>query len=190
MKRDHTRPLLLKAAKEIIESDGYDAVTVRRISEITGYTYPLLYHYFKDLNNLLWSLRLEMIEDMVTELTQTMLSQPHTIEDLKTMFRQYSSYFYRHPNIFRFFYFYPFKMPENNEEYGQLEHEFTKMWHTSFTFLVQNNDIEAGRVEIVAKTIIFSLHGMIMMSLSSNGSLTEEAVNLEIDQIISFLLTK
>ena len=41
------------AARSIILQDGVTSVTARAVAELTGCSYATIYHYFKDLNELL-----------------------------------------------------------------------------------------------------------------------------------------
>lgn len=190
MKKEQTRQLLLNAAKIIVLSEGHEAITVRRIAEATGYTYPLLYHYFKDVDALFWRLRLDMIEEMIVELSPVSEQFNEPVNELKQIFATYAGYYFKHPNIFRFFYFYPFKIPESNNEFDNLEQRFHEMWWQSFTTLVQAGYMKTDDVETVAKAIIFSIQGMILLSLSASGNLAEKDVYQEIDRLIDYLFRK
>lgn len=190
MKKEQTRERLIRVAKELVLSEGYKSVTVRRIAETAGCTYPLLYHYFKDIDALFWQLRLEMIEEMIIELTPVSEQFEEPVNGLKQIFTSYAGYYFKHPNIFRFFYFYPFKRPESDDGFINLEQRFHKMWHHSFEKLVLTGYMKKNDVEIAAKTIIYSIQGMILLCLSANGSLSENGVYLEIDGLIDYLFRK
>lgn len=190
MKNENTQQLLLKATKELVLSEGYEAVTVRRIARAAGCTYPLLYHYYKDMDALFWQLRLDMIEEMIVELSPVSKQLKDPIDELKQIFASYARYYFERPNIFRFFYFYPFKKAESNNKFVNLEWRFHEMWQKTFANLVQTGHMSADDVETVAKAIIFSIQGMILLSLSANGSLEEKKVYQEIDRFIDYLLRK
>ena len=190
MKKEMTTKLLMNAAKKIIHSEGHQFVTVRHVAEEAGYTYPILYHYFKDLDSLLWNLRLEMIEDMISELPKPSLKNIDPVSDLKRVLKTYAEYYFYHPNVFRFFYFYPFKKPENDDGYDKLEQRFQGMWQQSFVRLVQEGYMKQEEIATVAKTIIYTIQGMILLSLSANGSLTEKEVYKELDLIIDYIIRK
>jgi hypothetical protein len=64
------------------------------------------------------------------------------------------------------------------------------MWHTSFIRLVQGGILRAEDIEVVAKTLIYSLQGMIMLSLSANGVSTKEGVKHELEIIAKNLFNK
>lgn len=205
-KREQTIQILIEAAKQIVHEEGHGAITVRKVAEKTGYSYPILYHYFKDLNDLLWKLRFEMIEDMIRELTEPISKEPVEVHveiqdenqshkpiskpvgELITVFKRYANYFFENPNVFRFFYFHPFAKPENSLEYDQLEQRFSTLWENTFAGLIQIGLLSPSDIATFAKTIIYSLQGMIMLSLSANGTLTQSDIEKELDIQIAFLL--
>ncbi|MGB7604118.1 MAG: TetR/AcrR family transcriptional regulator [Lutisporaceae bacterium] len=189
-KKERTQKEIIEAAKDIIHDKGHEAVTVRYLAEVTRYSYTNLYYYFKDVNALLWALRLDMIEDMITELTSTFLTKDDPVEEILDAFFCYLDYFFKHPNVFRFFYFYPFVRSEWDVSYQKLEHKFHSMWQTSFLRLIQEGIIQAEDIEVVAKTIIYTLQGMIMLSFSSKGSTKQEDIKKELVKLINYLFRK
>lgn len=198
LKKQQARQLFIDAAKQIVLADGHDAITVRRVADITGYTYPILYHYFKDLNALYWDLRLNMIEDMITALTEVPVQRKITInsfiddplKEILQSFMAYCDYFFEHPNVFRFFYFHNFIKPDGNDDYLEIELRFETMWQGTFSKLIATNYLTAEDVSIVAKTLIYSIQGMIMLSLSSNGSLTQNEIHVELEMLVKYLFKK
>lgn len=189
-KKERTYNEIMEAAKNIIHDKGHEAITVRSLAEVTGYAHTNLYYYFKDMNALLWALRINMIEDMINELTSIPIKKEDPVDEIQVAFLTYTDYFLNHPNVFRFFYFYPFVQPEEDNRYQKLEHQFQNIWQTSFSRLVQEGIIKPEDVEITAKTIIYALQGMIMLRFSSNGSRMREEVRKEIIKLIDYLLRK
>ena len=189
-KKERTQREIIEAAKYIIHNKGHEAVTVRYLAEVTGYSYTNLYYYFKDLNALLWTLRLDMIEDMIAELTSISFKKDDPVEEILDAFFCYTDYFFKHPNVFRFFYFYPFIQPEGDNSYQKLEQRFHSMWQTSFIRLIQEGIIQTEDIEVVAKTIIYALQGMIMLSFSSNGATQKEDIKDELIKLVNYLFNK
>lgn len=189
-KKERTQKEIIEAAKDIIHDKGHEAVTVRYLAEVTGYSYTNLYYYFKDVNALLWTLRLDMIEDMITELTSISFKNDDPVEEILGAFFCYTDYFFKHPNVFRFFYFYPFVKPEGDDSYQKLEQRFHSMWQTSFIRLIQEGIIQTEDIEVVAKTIIYALQGMIMLSFSSNGTTQKEDIKEELMKLVNYLFNK
>jgi len=55
---------------------------------------------------------------------------------------------------------------------------------------VQSGIIRANDIEVIAKTIIYALQGMIMLSFSSNGTAKQDDINKELAKLINFLFKK
>jgi hypothetical protein len=75
---------------------------------------------------------------------------------------------------------YPSVQPEGDDRYQKLQERFGSIWQTSFFRLTQNGIIRADNIDLIAKTIIYALQGMIMLSLSSNGTLDQESTKKEL----------
>lgn len=191
-KKEHTRQEILQAAKKLVLEQGHTAVTVRRLAELTGYSYTSLYYYFRDLDDVLWTLRLEMIQDMISSLSYTpdeskeVVGDP--IEDLLNALCVYADYFLAHANVFRFFYFRTFIVPQGDDRYQNMEGRFQGIWETAFARLVQENILPPEDVETTAKAIIYALQGMLTLCFSANGSLDSESIRSELEKLIHLLL--
>lgn len=189
-KKERTLQEILRAAKAIVHADGHESVTVRHLAEKTGLAYTGLYYYFKDLNALLWTLRLEMIEDMMAELSAVDLTQEDPVEELLAGFSCYTAYFFQHPTVFRFFYFCQFVQPEGDDRYLKLQKQMGEIWQQSFARLVQSGQVLPEEVDFLARTIIYALQGMITLSFSANGGMNQETVQSELERLVHYLLKK
>jgi AcrR family transcriptional regulator len=187
-KRDRTRMEIIRAAESIIQNEGYEKITVRHLAEVTGYSHTVFYHYFKNLNGLLWALRLEMIDKMISEFNDTPKSSDNPVDGIIGIFTDYAKYFLLNPNTFRFFYFYPFSGPVDSLLESDLESKFQAMWQESFAGLVQENIISQEQIFVVAKSIIYSISGLLLLNLSTAGLASQINIEQEIKDIIKFLL--
>ncbi len=187
-KKERTLQEILRAAKAIVHADGHESVTVRHLAEKTGLAYTGLYYYFKDLNALLWTLRLEMIEDMMAELSAVDLTQEDPVEELLAGFFSYTAYYFQHPTVFRFFYFCQFVQPEGDVRYLKLQARMGEIWQQSFARLVQSGQVLPAEIDFLARTIIYALQGMITLSFSANGLMTQETVQSELERLVRYLI--
>lgn len=189
-KKERTYQEIIQAAKVIVRDEGHNAVTVRRLAERTGLAYTSLYYYFKDLNALLWTLRLDMIEDMIADLSAADLQHEDPEAELLAALFSYVDYFFQHPTIFRFFYFCHFDQPEGDDRYEKLQARFGGIWQASLARLVQAQIIPAHDLDSLARTIIYALQGMMTLSFSANGLMSSEAVQSELTRLVQYLLKK
>ncbi|OQB20476.1 MAG: DNA-binding transcriptional repressor FabR [Firmicutes bacterium ADurb.Bin182] len=189
LKRQRTGTYFLEAAKTIIIAEGVESVSVRRVADAAGYSYPTLYNYFKDLNELLWETRQYMIREMTMEMPQKMDFAVEDKEGIKKVFKTYIEYYLENPNIFKFFYFHHLIDPGKKPEKANEEPDFGAMWNEVFKCFVSSGKLRERDVEAAAKTLIYAIHGMLTLSFSGNGDLGEEG-NLfrDLNMIIDYIL--
>jgi AcrR family transcriptional regulator len=184
IKKEFVKSKFVDAAKSIILRDGVLNVTVRRIAEITGYSYATIYHYFQDLNALLLETKLSMINDMmVSGGTQTVKNED-SLEHVKQLARVTAGFFIDNPNIFEFFYQY--KMDESNVT-AMRSLELEKVYYENFIPFVECRAISEADIPAISRAITYTVFGSVTIYLSNNG-LTREEVFIDIDNTIDLLL--
>ena len=71
---DHTREelhaMILDAAREIVERDGFAGLTIRRIGESIGYSSGTLYNLFDDLDDIVVHLNAATLDALYAELAE------------------------------------------------------------------------------------------------------------------------
>lgn len=188
LQRSRIRSYFLEAAKEIIAKEGHESVSVRRVADMAGYSYATIYNYFEDLNGMLWEVKNIMIQDIFVNLMKKMPHKDYDMAEMKKGFRVYISFFIENPNIFRFFFFHPLEKPETANENTETGPDFAGMWQESFRGLIAEGRLREEDVEAAASTIIYSLHGLIMLYFVDKTEMNEEKVYLELDKILDFIL--
>ncbi|HET6737361.1 MAG TPA: TetR/AcrR family transcriptional regulator [Kribbella sp.] len=66
--REERRDLILRTARELAESEGWDAVTTRRLAEAVDYSQPVLYGHFKNMNAIADAVAVQGIEELTAVL--------------------------------------------------------------------------------------------------------------------------
>ncbi len=187
-KRSRVKLYFLQAAKEIIALEGVDGVTVRKVADVAGYSYPTLYSYFEDLNELLWETKRYMVLELV-EVFQEKFQPTLREMDIKDVFKTYMEYYLENPNVFKFFYFFQIQRPRQVSIDAIAEPDIGAMWNETLQGYVKSGRLRAADIEAVAKTCIYAIHGLLTLSFSNNGDLGDTK-NLfrDLDQIVDYLL--
>lgn len=182
-KKDGIIDKFVDAAAEVIKSEGYLALTVRKVADRTEYSYPAMYHYFEDLDHLFALAKARLIRQTVDDLLTRLQREKIEMDDLYGVFKIYTLYYFEHPNLFRFFNHksIPRKYQTILDENAP---DFDSLWQSSFAKQVELGRLKIEDVEILAKTIIYAIHGMINLALSNNGDLSEETI---VDQLVAIL---
>ena len=65
-----------------------------------------------------------------------------------------------------------------------------ELWQRSFARLVQSGQVLPEDIDLLARTIIYALQGMINLSFSANGGMTQETVQSELERLVHYLLKR
>lgn len=185
LKTQRVKSYFLEAAKQIILAEGVEGVSARKIAKIAGYSYATSYNYFKDINELLGETKALMVTDVAKYMQEAMCIPIVSIEDIKMLFRAYVQYYLSHPHIFRFFYFYRLSDDEVQKE----RYEFSDSWAWTLQFLVEEGRLKETEVENCAKSLIYSIHGLLALFFSGNG-VSEKMMFADLDKIIDYILRR
>lgn len=189
-KRQRIKMYFLEAAKEIITNEGVENVSVRKVADIAGYSYATIYNYFEDINELLWTVRSLIIKDIAAYMHNRINEPLYNLEGIKKLFRIYISYYFENPNVFKFFYFHQLSKRGDAVEGKEGETNFEEIWKETLKGFVADGTLKEKDVEVISKIFIYTMHGMIAISLSDNDGLTEENVYKDLERIIDYLLLK
>jgi len=185
LKRQRIKDYFLEAAKALIINEGVENVSVRKVADDAGYSFATLYKYFADLNALLWDVKQSMLLDFTKYLKEQSPGNPLDASGLKKVFRIYTAYFIEHPYVFKFFYFHMLTRPQQQ---GEEAPDFDAMTRAAFQGFVASGQLQQADIETVARTCIYTVHGMLTLLFSGNGDLTASSLHEELDRIIDYLL--
>ncbi|MFR9788908.1 TetR/AcrR family transcriptional regulator [Streptomyces sp. MB22_4] len=98
--RAERRRLIVTAARELAEAEGWDAVTTRRLAAEIEYSQPVLYSHFKGKDAIMAAVAVDGCVDMARELRQARASARGTRESLLAVARTYTSFARRRPALY------------------------------------------------------------------------------------------
>jgi AcrR family transcriptional regulator len=113
-----TRQRILDAARELFASEGYDAVTMRKIADKIEYTPTAIYFHFEDKDALIREL---CAADFLAlaQAFQPIVLVPDPIERIKRTGSAYIEFALAHPNHYRLMFMTPRPMGEEDlQQYG------------------------------------------------------------------------
>jgi len=183
-KRDRISKLFIDIAKVMIVSDGVQSVSVRKIADEAGYSYATIYNYFDDLSSLLWAVKKELIQDLIIYMSN---NPSNDINDIKQLFHRYIEYYMDYPNVFKFFYFYTLDISVDEIEN---EFNFSTMWNETFSRIKEEYHLNNKDIECISKCLIYSIHGLLTLHFSQNGSTNMNTICSDVDQIIDYLINR
>jgi AcrR family transcriptional regulator len=81
--REEVKDLILNAAREIFLAEGYENTSIRKIATKIEYSPGIIYHHFKDKNDLLLALHDKAFECKIEALFLSVQNMPDPLERLK-----------------------------------------------------------------------------------------------------------
>lgn len=182
LKQDRIRQVFIDSAKEIIDSQGLEAVSAREISKVSGYSYTTVYNYFKDMDSLLTHVAVDYLEESYQLMIQGLEDVSSTKEKIILASQRYFEYMYNHPSIFKIIFINHFGQ-EIEDVADKLIPKVTILLHQLLEQLT-DQQIILDR-EILFQLISGSIHAKLMfaiykrspMSLSQNLRLIEREIN-------------
>ena len=103
----------LRCTREIIDFEGIDQVSIRKVSQKAGFNSATMYLYFKDADELITLASMGYLENYCRTLSadMPMLQSPRDI--YMHTWRVFGIHAFGHPQVFHHLFFYPHSVPLN-----------------------------------------------------------------------------
>lgn len=98
--RNQILACFINAASEIMQSEGMDALTLRRVAHKAGYNSATLYNYFKDLDHLTVYASMKYFEDYNRNLSRYLSDEQDDFQRFLFMWRFFCASAFRHPHAY------------------------------------------------------------------------------------------
>jgi len=88
------------ATAQIIEEEGVENVTIRKIADIAGYTSSTIYNYFEELSHLIFFASMRYLNEYIKELSFYMTTGKNTIEKYLLSWECFCNHSFNNPQIY------------------------------------------------------------------------------------------
>ncbi|GAA1283605.1 TetR/AcrR family transcriptional regulator [Pseudonocardia aurantiaca] len=179
--RARRHDLIVSAARELAEAEGWDAVTTRRLSEKIEYSQPVLYSHFSGKDAIAAAVALEGFAELADALASARTGAGAPREALARVFAAYAAFAYANPALYDAMFTLatdlPFAQPTTP---APLQAAFTQFYEVLAPLV---GDREAGTFTEVAWS---ALHGLV--TLERGGRLSvgrrDERLELLVEQFL------
>ncbi|MFD1928021.1 TetR family transcriptional regulator [Sporosarcina siberiensis] len=90
----------IEATVNIIQEEGMDQVTIRKVADRAGYNSSTIYNYFKDLSHLTFFASMTLLKDYTNELASYIKLGDTPLDKYKLAWECFSKYSFSQPEIF------------------------------------------------------------------------------------------
>ncbi|MFE7902283.1 TetR/AcrR family transcriptional regulator [Streptomyces sp. NPDC057424] len=171
--------LIVAAARNLAEAEGWDAVTTRRLAEEIEYSQPVLYSHFKGKDAIMAAVAVQGCADLAGELRAARTAAGSAREALAGVGGAYTAFARRRPALYDAMFTHlvdlPFATPEAP---APLQDAFGELLRA-----VQPMAAEGEDTGLLTETYWAGLHGLV--TLMRSGRLPEEAHERRLALLIS-----
>ncbi|MFF4891225.1 TetR/AcrR family transcriptional regulator [Micromonospora chersina] len=158
---------IVAAARELAESEGWDAVTTRRLAAEIEYSQPVLYSHFKGKGAIMAAVAVEGCGDLAAELAAARAAATDERQAVAGIATAYADFAERRPALYDAIFNLPTELPFASQDVPvELARAFAELAETLRPFAGDDN------LETFTETFWSGLHGLV--SLMRNGRLRRE----------------
>ncbi len=161
------RSYFIDATREILKGEGLKALSVRTIAERAGYSYATMYHYFKDIRELIFL----CVQDFQAECTAYVQEETKDIvrgdDLLKGCSIAFMKYFIQYPGIFELFYLEKMNAIGGQKDIAVSIHGFhDRLCEEGWKRWVDENKSGRQEVERMQARLKYAVTGMLLFYLN------------------------
>ncbi|MCT4607410.1 MAG: TetR/AcrR family transcriptional regulator [Marinisporobacter sp.] len=90
----------IEATHQIIEKEGIDYVTIRKVSDLAGYNSATLYNYFENLDHLIFFASIKYLKDYALNLPRFIEGTKNSMEQYLEIWKCFCYYSFQKPKIY------------------------------------------------------------------------------------------
>jgi len=188
----------IDASLKIIEEDGFDNVTIRKVAELAGYNSATLYNYFENLDHLLFYSSMKYLRNYLLRL-KDMDSEENKLDRYYSIWRCFAEEAFSNPMYYYQIFYTEYDMSFNDavkqyyeiypEELENLSEELLPMLTESDLYKrdleVLSDCVKAGIImkedlKPINNMVVLIFQGFILRAKAGNYSKEELAYNVDL----------
>ena len=98
--RKKRHELIVRTARDLAETEGWDAVTTRRLADRVEYSQPVLYSHFENKDAIVRAVAIEGFADLATQLRAARRAAPSPAAAIRAVAETYLDFAAAHPALY------------------------------------------------------------------------------------------
>ncbi|WP_248962126.1 TetR/AcrR family transcriptional regulator [Sphaerisporangium perillae] len=173
--RAHRHQLIITAARELAEAEGWEAVTTRRLAECVEYSQPVLYSHFNGKDAIVSAVAIDGFSELAAHLRRARLAAEPG-QALRAVCRAYLEFATERPALYQAMFILPTDLKFASAE-------TPPPMRAAFGEFVSCFRPDNKRRELFAEVIWSALHGMAV--LSDSGRIPPDGQEERLDFLIT-----
>jgi AcrR family transcriptional regulator len=189
--KEELKEAILKAAKKLFIAKGYDKTSIRNIADEIEYSPGIIYHYFKDKDEIFHALHTEGFGELRKRMG-ILAAVEDPLERLKAMGKIYIQYGLENTDMYDLMFIIeaPIDHLEKNVDTCWIEGDATfDVLRKTISHCMEKGHFEGHQVEALSFLIWSTVHGMVSLSIRKRVQVLDqnEAENIVENSFNSFL---
>lgn len=174
--RAHRHQLIITAARDLAEAEGWDAVTTRRLADRVEYSQPVLYSHFNGKDAIVSAVALGGFGELAEQLGQARRAAPEPGQALRAVCGAYLEFATRRPALYQAMFILPTDLKFASTE-------TPAALRAGFDEFVNCFPPDDERRELLAEVVWSALHGIAL--LSAGGRILPARQEERIDLLVT-----
>lgn len=168
--------LIITAARELAETEGWEAVTTRRLAERVEYSQPVLYSHFNGKDAIVSAVALDGFSELAAHLRRARQAAPEPGQALRAVCRAYLEFATERPALYQAMFILPTDLKFASAE-------TPPPLRAGFDEFVSCFRPGNERRELCAEVVWSALHGMVV--LSDSGRIPPDGQEERLDFLVT-----
>lgn len=192
MQNERMKSYFIEAGYDILKEKGVEQLTVRNIAKRAGYSYATIYNYFNNVEELMWSIGLKVLE----ELAQILEDYYHEIRQnkkcsklLKLTYIKYIDFYLENENIYQFIFFEQLDITDFNFQIDKPEPILFDLQQKIMQQCVEEDLINVNKKRIAGELLTNSINGLLSLYFSGKENINKDELYSRTKKYIDYILS-
>ncbi|AKL94243.1 transcriptional regulator [Clostridium aceticum] len=95
----------IEATNKVIEEEGIEAITVRKVADLAGYNSATMYNYFENLDHLIFFASMKYLKEYAIELPEYIKGAEDSLDKYLRIWKCFCTHSYNNPKIYQLIFF-------------------------------------------------------------------------------------
>lgn len=162
--REEVRGALIEAARAVLNADGYDGLTIRRVAERAEYGLGTVYSYFSDKDDLLYTL----VQDDFTRLTEQLRAIRETHRGaaaVREILLSYARMGLAQPRSYEIMFMLRPKLANRSVEDDGQEHAYG-VFRRCIAECITSGEFRPADPDVLTQMLWASVHGLVSLHIT------------------------
>lgn len=179
---------MIDAVKEIIATEGTESISVRKVADMAGYSYATIYNYFADLNELLWYVTADYLDEIIGIFAAIDPANKTGPELFKEAYKTYVLFYLDNPAVYRFLFFMDLGPPPPKVAEKLQTPVLANMQIVAMQSCVAEGCLKEEEIPVVGDLLTGYIHGLLLLYFADRMQLNREILLTKLETTIDYFL--